>query len=314
MPKTTDFTFLSTDGTHTLHAMIWEPTERPITAVLQIAHGVAEHISRYDEFARFLCEQGIAVVGHDHLGHGESLVEGDTPVYFGDNNTWQTVVDDIYSLHLHIKERFPDVPLFLMGHSMGSFLVRTYLIRYPGTVKGAIIMGTGWQNELTLSGGILLANIVARCNGADSTSSLITKLAFGAYNKPFSPNRTPYDWLSADEDNVDRYMEDPMCGADATAALFIEMLRGFRFNQNKNHLRKMDIHTPLLLVSGSQDPVGAFGKGVELTYAAFEQVGIKDLSVKLYDGLRHEILNEKSQQANVYQDIAHWLNAHILPV
>ncbi len=311
MVKMTDFTFSSTDGVHSLHGMLWEPTDQPITAVLQIAHGVAEHIARYDDFARFLCGRGIAVVGHDHLGHGGSLADGDTPVYFGKGNTWHTVVDDLYALHLRIKERFAETPLFLMGHSMGSFLARSYLIRYPGTVKGAIIMGTGWQPALTLRGGLLLAKTIARCSGADATSDLITKLAFGSYNKAFSPARTSCDWLSADEDNVDRYMEDPMCGADATAGLFAEMLTGIRFNQGKDNLRKMDIQAPVLLVSGSQDPVGNFGQGVKQTYAAFEQAGVKDLAIKLYDGLRHEILNEKSQQAEIYQDIAVWLEQRI---
>ena len=145
MTNMTEFTFLSTDGKTQLHGMRWEPEGRSVRAVLQLCHGVAEHIARYDAFARYLNSLGIAVVGHDHLGHGLSLPEGGTPVYFGEGNTWHTVVDDIYVLHQRIRLWYPDVPLCIMGHSMGSFLTRTYLIRYPGTVKAAIIMGTGWQ-------------------------------------------------------------------------------------------------------------------------------------------------------------------------
>ena len=161
MTNITGFTFLSTDGKTQLHGMRWEPEGRSVRAVLQICHGVAEHIARYDAFARYLNELGIAVVGHDHLGHGRSLPEGGTPVYFGEGNTWHTVVDDIYVLHQRIRLWYPDVPLCIMGHSMGSFLTRTYLIRYPGTVKAAIIMGTGWQPKAVVAGGLAVARFRA---------------------------------------------------------------------------------------------------------------------------------------------------------
>ena len=153
MTNKTDFTFLSSDGKTRLHGIAWVPEGVTPVAVLQLVHGVAEYIGRYDDFARFLNSHGVIVVGHDHLGHGLSLPEGGTPVYFGDGNTWNTPVDDIYVLHTKLKEQYPHLPLLLMGHSMGSFLSRTYLIRYPGTVKAAVLMGTGWQSAATLAGG-----------------------------------------------------------------------------------------------------------------------------------------------------------------
>ena len=165
MTNLSEFTFLSSDGKTQLHGMLWEPEGVAVRAVLQICHGVAEHIARYDGFARALNEQGIAVAGHDHLGHGKSLPEGGTPVYFGQGSTWNTVVDDIYILHQRLKQRYPDVPLCIMGHSMGSFLTRTYLIRYPGTVKAAVIMGTGWQPRAAITGGLALANAIAAVSG-----------------------------------------------------------------------------------------------------------------------------------------------------
>lgn len=161
-----EFTFLSSDGHTQLHGAQWTPADREPIAVLQIAHGVAEHILRYDDFARYLNDRGILVAGHDHLGHGKSLPEGGTPVYFGDGSTWETVVDDIHLLHDRLREQYPDLPILLMGHSMGSFLSRSYLIRYPGTVDAAIIMGTGWQPEMTIRGGLLLAGILVRAQGA----------------------------------------------------------------------------------------------------------------------------------------------------
>ena len=311
MTNITGFTFLSTDGKTQLHGMRWEPEGRSVRAVLQICHGVAEHIARYDAFARYLNELGIAVVGHDHLGHGRSLPEGGTPVYFGEGNTWHTVVDDIYVLHQRIRLWYPDVPLCIMGHSMGSFLTRTYLIRYPGTVKAAIIMGTGWQPKAVVAGGLAVARATAAVVGESGTSDLVTQLAFGAYNKQFAPNRTSCDWLSADTDNVDAYMADPLCGADATVGLFRQMLHGIAFNQNPKNLARMDSSLPVLLISGDRDPVGDMGKGVRRTADAFRKAGLSDVTLKLYPGLRHEILNEGPMRQTVYEDIWHWLEPHL---
>ena len=311
MTNLSEFTFLSSDGKTQLHGMLWEPEGVAVRAVLQICHGVAEHIARYDGFARALNEQGIAVAGHDHLGHGKSLPEGGTPVYFGQGSTWNTVVDDIYILHQRLKQRYPDAPLCIMGHSMGSFLTRTYLIRYPGTVKAAVIMGTGWQPGYMLTGGTLVAKRFLYKNGPDSTSPFVTELAFGGYNRAFAPNRTGVDWLSADTENVDRYIADPLCGADATVGLFRDMLGGIRFNQKRGNLARMDTSMPVLFIAGQDDPVGNMGKGVRRSYDAFRAAGMQDVSIQLYPGLRHEILNEKAMQETVYNDILHWLSRYI---
>lgn len=308
MTNLSEFTFLSSDGKTQLHGMLWEPEGVAVRAVLQICHGVAEHIARYDGFARALNEQGIVVAGHDHLGHGKSLPEGGTPVYFGQGSTWNTVVDDIYILHQRLKQRYPDVPLCIMGHSMGSFLTRTYLIRYPGTVKAAVIMGTGWQPQAAITGGLALANAIAAVSGENATSELVTELAFGSYNKLFAPNRTKVDWLSADESNVDDYIADPLCGADATVGLFRQMLRGLRFNQTPGNIDRMDKNAPILLIAGQDDPVGDMGAGVRRTHDAFKRAGIKDVTLKLYPGLRHEILNEAAMRDTVYGDIGAWLD------
>lgn len=310
MTNLTEFTFLSSDGKTQLHAMQWLPEGTP-RAVLQISHGVAEHIGRYDGFARYLNEQGLAVVGHDHLGHGGSLPEGGTPVYFGDGTPWETVVADIQLLHEQLRREFSGVPLCLMGHSMGSFLARSYLIRYPGTLRAAIIMGTGWQPQAKLTGGRAVAEVVCAAQGPSAASKLVNDLAFGGYNKAFAPNRTGYDWLSADSENVDRYIADPLCGADATVGLFRQMLHGIAFNQNPKNLARMDSSLPVLLISGDRDPVGDMGKGVRRTADAFRKAGLSDVTLKLYPGLRHEILNEGPMRQTVYEDIWHWLEPHL---
>ena len=306
------FRFPSSDGKTQLHACLWIPDEKiKFRGVLQIAHGVAEHIGRYDDFARYLNGQGIVVAGHDHLGHGQSLPEGGTPVYFGEENGWMHAVDDIHGLHEILAKRFKRLPHLIMGHSMGSFLTRSYLIRYPGEKKAAILMGTGWQPGYMLTGGSLIAKRFYYKNGGSSTSDFVTALAFGGYNRAFAPNRTGFDWLSADPENVDRYIADPLCGADATVGLFRDMLGGIRFNQKPANLKKMDPSMPVLFISGEDDPVGAMGKGVKRSCAAFQKAGMQDVTLKLYPGLRHEILNEKPMQQTVYSDIHDWLSRYI---
>ena len=171
-------------------------------------------------------------------------------------------------------------------------------------------MGTGWQSAATLAGGLALAGTLAR-RGAASTNAAVTALAFGAYNKTFKPNRTEYDWLSADEENVDEYIADPLCGHDATVGLFREMLWGIRFNQRLTNLRKMDKTAPVLLISGEDDPVGGMGAGVRQTYQAFRHAGVTDCTLRLYHGLRHELLNEKAHRGAVYQDIWNWMEGKL---
>lgn len=312
MTNCENFRFLSSDGKTQLYACLWIPDEKiKFRGVLQIAHGVAEHIGRYDDFARYLNQQGIVVAGHDHLGHGQSLPEGGIPVYFGEENGWTHAVDDIHGLHEILAKRFKRLPHLIMGHSMGSFLTRTYLIRYPGEKKVAIIMGTGWQPGYMLTGGSLIAKRFYYKNGGSSTSDFVTALAFGGYNRAFAPNRTGFDWLSADPENVDRYIADPLCGADATVGLFRDMLGGIRFNQKPANLKKMDTSMPVLFIAGEDDPVGAMGKGVKRSCAAFQKAGMQDVTLKLYPGLRHEILNEKPMQQTVYADIHDWLSRYI---
>ena len=303
-----EFYFPSSDGSSRIHAAEWTPESGEIIGVLQIAHGVAEYGMRYAPFAEFMTEHGFAVVANDHLGHGLSAEKDADTLYFGPRDGWKHVVDDMYALRCRTKEKYPDVPYFLMGHSMGSILTRTYLIRYPGTVDAAIIMGTGWQPEMTIRGGLLLAGILSGLKGPDAVSKMVTNMAFGAYNKAFGDKpRTPNDWLSADTDNVDRYMADPLCGAAATVGLFRQMLRGLRFNQTPGNIDRMDKNAPILLIAGQDDPVGNMGAGVRRTHDAFKRAGIKDVTLKLYPGLRHEILNEAAMRDTVYGDIGAWL-------
>ena len=312
MENRKEFTFPSADGRTAIHAVEWHPAGEP-AGILQIAHGVAEYALRYEPFARFLNAHGFLVVANDHLGHGESVAKGAPRLYFGEKGSWQHVVDDMYTLRCRTGEAYPELPYFIMGHSMGSFLTRTYLIRYPGTVDGAIIMGTGYMSAASTAASLAVINAECLRNGESRPSAVATKASFGIYNRRFAPNRTSMDWLSLNPDNVDAYLKDPLCQGNASAGLFREMLSGIRFVCKEDNIRKMNHHTPILFISGAMDMVGDCSKGVERAAAAFQRAGMRDVTVKLYPELRHEVLKEDCRE-QVYDDIDRWLEGKLAGV
>ena len=298
-----EFSFLSADGKTSIHAAAWIPAV-PVRAIVELSHGVSEHILRYEPLASYLTQRGFAVIGHDHLGHGSSVIPGAPRLYLGPPGSWETATRDLDTCRRLARERFGRLPLFLLGHSMGSFLARTYLIRYPGTVAGAILMGTGQMPPALVAAGRVLAAREARKVGDRHSSPLVNKLAFEAYNQKFAPNRTGYDWLSASTENVDQYLADPLCGGDPTIGLFREMLRGIACIEKQENLKRMNRNTPVLFLSGQDDPVGDMGKGVRRAYRSFRRSGVRDVEIRLYQGLRHEILQETGRE-KVYADVAH---------
>ena len=306
---TSEFYFPSSDGRTLIHVNQWTPLGRPVAGVVQIIHGIAEYGGRYAPFARFLCDQGFVVTAADHLGHGLSVAPDGVRMSFGHQDGWQHAVGDIAALQQRLAALYPGLPCFLFGHSMGSFLLRTFLIRCPGRISGAILCGTGHPSPLTLAGGLSVVRREYKQLGADAFSPRVNQLIFGAYNRPFAPARTDYDWLSANPENVDAYLADPLCGGQATLGLVRDMLEGIRFITAQSQVNAMDKNTPVFFISGDQDPVGDMGKGVRRAFRSFEKAGVKDVSIKLYHGLRHEILNEKSSRF-VRQDVLDWLRAH----
>lgn len=304
-----EFSFLSADGKTSIHAAVWIPAV-PVRAIVEVSHGVSEHILRYESLAAYLTERGFAVIGHDHLGHGSSVIPGAPRLYLGPPGSWETATRDLDTCRRLARKRFGRLPLFLLGHSMGSFLARTYLIRYPGTVDGAILVGTGQMSPAVLAVGSALARAECRRLGETQISPLVERLAFGPYNKPFSPARTPYDWLSLDPSNVDAYLADPLCGGIPTVGLFRELLYGLRLIRDPQALRNMNLATPVLFLSGAMDPVGGCGRGVQAAFRSFRRAVVRDVSLRLYPQLRHEILNEASRE-DVYQDLCQWLECHL---
>lgn len=306
------FRFPSCDGQHQIFARQWLPQSGKPRAVVQIIHGVSEYIDRYAPVARFLNSHGFAVVGNDHLGHGRTALGPEEYGFFRDKNGWCTVAGDVRRLRVLIRQKYPQLPYFILGHSMGSFLARTYLIEWPGTVTGAILSGTGQEPPALITLGWHMANTVCRTSGPHTHSKLVEQLSFGAYNKQFSPARTHADWISRDEAVVDAYVADPLCSFLPTAGMFRDMMEGLQYIARKCNLKKMDPDTPVLFISGDKDPVGQNGKGVTKVAAFFRQAGTKDLTVHLYPGARHEILNELNRE-EVFGDILTWLEAHLSP-
>lgn len=294
--------YLNSCGGGQLHCAVWAP-DQPPKAIVQLIHGIAEHIARYDDFAQFLTQHGFVVAADDHMGHGGSVKDGLTGYFSGG---WRTAVEDEKRLHDHMQAQYPALPYYILGHSMGSFLLRTYLYTYPDALDKAIISGTGWEDPMKLKLGRLVCKLAQSRADETKTSALVTKLLFGSYNKPFEPVTSANAWICSDEAVVAAYDADPLCGFAPTIGLARDMLGGIQMNEQPENLAKMPMTLPVLFVSGAQDPVGGMSKGVLRCIDAFKRAGMRDVTIKLYPQGRHEMLNERNKE-EVYQDILAWL-------
>ena len=311
MSTAQEFYFPSSDGVHSVHVQEWLPEGQP-RAVVQLVHGIAEHVARYDHLARFLTAHGYYVCGDDHLGHGKTAAGPDELGYTSEQDGWTHMVDDLHALRRLTGEKYPGIPYLLLGHSMGSFLSRTYLIRYPGDVDACALSGTGQQAPALVAFGALFAKLERARLGSHGRSALIQKLCFGAYNNQFKPVRTPNDWISRDDAVVDAYNADPFCQFWPTVTLFGDMMGGIKLIAAPDNLSKMDKATPVYFFSGALDPVGDSGKGVQRAYQSFLNAGCQDVSIHLYPNGRHEILNELNRE-EVYSDLLAWMESRLFP-
>lgn len=306
MVKREELYFDSRDNENKIHAMQWLPEkERPV-CILQIIHGMAEYIERYDEFACAMAEKGILVVGEDHLGHGKSVGENGTYGYFCERDAATVVVRDTHRLKKMIQEKYPGVPYIILGHSMGSFILRNYLCRYGTGIQAAVIVGTGMQPKAVLAMGKAVLAIQKLFCGSKHPSRLMDALSFGSYNKKIDSAKTRMDWLTKDEKIVDAYITDSLCGFTFTVNGFQTLLELVNRLYKKENLEKMPKELPILFTSGSEDPVGAYGADVKKAYQSFMDVGMKNVKIKLYDNDRHEVLNETDRET-VYEDIYQWI-------
>ena len=306
MPVFRDFYYESSTGKNQIHARICTPDGTP-RGIVQIAHGIAEHINRYEDFMRFLAENGFVAVGNDHLGHGKSIARLEEQGIFAENGGWNYVVEDMKKLRELVTEQFPNLPYVFFGHSMGSFLTRTFLILHPDLYDAAILSGTGHQSPALVNGGFLAAELMTKLKGPRSSGQALNDMAFGSYCKRIENPRTPFDWLSRDSETVDRYIADPLCGFVCKTSLYRDMMGGLKFLTSQKNINKMNKNAPIYFMSGAEDPVGDYGAGVETAYKAFCRAGLKDVMIRLYPGGRHEMLNELNRD-DVMQDILNWLN------
>lgn len=298
----------STDSKNNLNVIIWETEKEPI-GVLQIVHGMAEYIDRYDNFAKYMTEHGFNVIGHDHLGHGYSVSDERDYGFFAEENGNKIIIEDMHSVTQYAREKWEELPNFILGHSMGSFCLRQYLTKYSNDVFGAIIMGTGWIPSAAALLGKTIATNTCKSKGSHTVNPLLIKLTLEPYNKPFAPARTNCDWLSRDEKQVDLYVNDKLCGFDFTAGAYKDFFTILEKIAKNRQLIGMRKSLPILITSGSVDPVGG-KKACEKLNAQYKRCGIDDVTLKLWENDRHEILNELDK-SDVYQYIYNWLKSKI---
>ena len=299
----TDFYFDSLGGGK-IHGCRWTP-DGEVKAIVQFVHGIAEYAQRYDDFATYLNSKGILVVAEDHMGHGKSICE-ETPIgcFAGG---WHTAVKDTYRLLKNTMEEFPGVPYILFGHSMGSFMARTILAKYPDSgITAAIICGTAWMPGAVIGAGKTVATLVCKKNGEQKPSQLLQSIMFGGYNKKIEHVRTSCDWLTRDQRIVDDYVADPLCGFTPSAGLVRAMMDGLQYIQDGKNLDAMKKDLPVYFIAGGDDPVGGYGAGVRQAADEFKKHGMEHLDVKIYPLCRHEIHNEINRQ-EVYDDVFSWI-------
>lgn len=307
-----EFYFDSKDGKHNLHGVRYTPEEgQKVRCVLQIVHGMAEYVERYEEFAAFLTEKGFVVTGEDHLGHGKFVGKKGKQGYFCEQDPATALVENVHQLRELTQKLYKGVPYVLMGHSMGSFITRNYMFRHGKGLAGVVIMGTGMEPLMTVKAAQAVTAVQKLFCGDRHISRLVDRLAFGAYNKKIEHPRTDFDWLSRDGSRVDQYIEDPQCGfvftVNGFGALFELISRLYR----RENLARIPKELPVYMVSGTADPVGGYGTGVVKAYRSLKGAGLESVELKLYRGGRHELLNETNRD-EVMRGICKWIEAAVL--
>ncbi len=303
------FSFKDEDGLEIFVYKWSQENNKKAKAVLQISHGMAETAARYEKLSEELTKEGYIVYANDHRGHGKTAKEVDKLGDLGENG-FDAMVYNMHQLTEIIKKENPKLPIFLLGHSMGSFLTQRYICLYGKELKGAILSGTNGSIGVMADVARIIAKREIKRIGRSEKSERLDKLSFGGYNRAFKPNRTKFDWLSRDEKEVDKYIENPFCGTIFTAGFFYDLLGGLKLIANKNEISKIPKDLPIYMFSGDKDPVGKNGRGVLRLVKTYKKLGIKDLTYKLYTEGRHEMLNELNRD-EVMKDLLLWLEDHL---
>ena len=305
-----DITFLSSNKKTNIHAIICQPKNGQFTRIIQIIHGMCEYIERYLPFIEYLATKGFIVVGHDHLGHGQSIKSPDDLGYFGEPNPNDLLIQDIHSLRKIIVKKYPNLPYFMCGHSMGSYLLRQYICTYSKGLAGIIILGTGYMSPCESLLALGFINVLSCFKGIKHKSNLTKKISFelGPYSKyDHQKKDLNNSWISRDPDIVKKYYEDKNCQFDFTLNGYYGLVQSIRYSCDPSNVAKIKKDIPILFVSGDCDPVGNNGEGVRKSYEIMKLIGSVDVSMKLFMGCRHEVLNELNKD-EVYEYILNWIN------
>lgn len=311
MNKSTDtnFTFTSSDNTK-IFVYKWVPNEEQIKGVVQISHGMAETAARYERFAQILNKKGFIVYANDHRGHGKTCGNVDDLGYLGDNDGFKLLIEDVAKLTDIIRSENPELPIYLFSHSMGSFATQRYIMDYKDKIDGAVICGSNGEQGFMLKLGKLVSKLEMMIRGRKAKSKLMNSLTFGAYNNNFTPKTTGNEWLTRDEEEVNKYVNDPYCGTIFPTSFYYDFLNNLQYIEDKNNFSKIPKDLPIFIISGAQDPVGDFGKGVTKLYNRYKESGVEDLEMKIYEGARHELINETNRD-EVMKDVVDWLEKRI---
>lgn len=310
-----EYQFKSADQVSNIHCVKWMPEEQPV-GVLQLVHGMVEYIERYEGFAQFMCSKGFVVVGHDHIAHGGSVASEEEWGIVHVKHPSDVMVEDIYTHYKKTKEEYPELPYFILGHSMGSYMTRKCLCvkaKEMEDLDGVIIMGTGTEAAITINMGLAMINILSFFRSDKHRSTMVRDMTYGAPYKRYDCTGATLDnsWLTKDVEIVKKYYSDPKCTFVFSLGAYRGLVESTKFDNNMDNIAKMKKDLPIFFVSGADDPVGNCGKGVQQAYDKFEAAGMQDLSIKLYEGDRHEILNELDRET-VYQDIYNWIKSKMM--
>ena len=308
--KIREFSFPSATGVCDIQGFVYLPEDEVYDTVLVINHGMAEEHKRYEGFAQYLCENGVAVYIHDMAGHGKSCTDPSLTGWFGEKDGYLGLVDDLHTMVKRAVCENEGRKIFVMGHSMGSFILRNYMYRYGTGINGAIVMGTGMQPRALLAVSRAIAAISGFVLGDDHIPTLLNSMAFGAYNKRIPDAKNDYEWLSKVDEVQQKYIADSDCGFTFTVNGFKVLFKLIWKLTDKANVEKMPRNLPVFMVSGEEDPVGNYGEAVKQVYESYKALGMEDVTLKLYKDDRHEILNETDHD-QVYEDILNWIEAHI---
>ncbi len=305
----TQFTFPSTDGKNTIYAEIYAPRAKTVRGIVQVVHGMTDYTGRYTLLADYLAKNGYILAGNHHLGHGKSVAKEEDFGYFAERDGVDYVVDDMKKMNDILHKEFPTLPIIIFGHSMGSFMTRLYVAKYPLSVKGAVIHGTGGKNPL-VGIGIALAKLVRMFRGGHHRSRLITKLALGNYNSKFPKEEGKGAWLTRDIELIAPSLEDKFSSFTFTTSGYIDLFTSLRDSNSKKWYKTYPKELPTLIMSGDMDPVGNYGRGPAEVYKKLTVGGATSVELKLYPGARHELFNE-TNRTEVFTDLVAWLDGVI---